>query len=239
MNSSYSSQALDIGEIPVSEIEVDERATFITRTYAHLLGAIALFAGIEVALFKSGLADSLIQAMQGRWILVFAGFVIVSWIASHAAARARSLPVQYMALLAFVALEAVIFVPILWIADRVAGGELIANAAIVTMGGFAGLTFIAFTTRKDFSFLGGVIRFGMFAAVLAIVAGLFFGFHLGTGFSILMVLLAGAAILYDTSNVLHHYPKDRYVAASLALFASVAMMFYYVLRIFIAMQSDD
>ena len=52
-----------------------------------------------------------------------------------------------------------------------------------------------------------------------------------------MVGLAGGAILYDTSNVLHHYPQDRYVGASLALFASVALMLWYVLRLFMA--SDD
>jgi FtsH-binding integral membrane protein len=49
-----------------------------------------------------------------------------------------------------------------------------------------------------------------------------------------MVALAGGAILYDTSNVLHHYPEDRYVAAALELFASVALMLWYVLRLFLS-----
>ncbi len=49
-----------------------------------------------------------------------------------------------------------------------------------------------------------------------------------------MIGLAGAAILYDTSKVLRDYPEDRYVAASLQLFASVALMFWYVLRLFMS-----
>jgi FtsH-binding integral membrane protein len=49
-----------------------------------------------------------------------------------------------------------------------------------------------------------------------------------------MVGLAGAAILYDTSNILQRYPEDRYVGAALQLFASVAMMFWYMLRIFMS-----
>ena len=49
-----------------------------------------------------------------------------------------------------------------------------------------------------------------------------------------MIGLAGAAILYDTSNVIHHYREDRYVAAALQLFASVALMFWYVLRLFMS-----
>jgi FtsH-binding integral membrane protein len=46
-----------------------------------------------------------------------------------------------------------------------------------------------------------------------------------------MVALAGASILYNTSNVLLHYPEDRYVGAALQLFGSVALMFWYVLRL--------
>ena len=56
----------------------------------------------------------------------------------------------------------------------------------------------------------------------------------GVFFSVALIAFAGAAILYDTSNVIHHFPEDRYVAASLELFASVALMFWYVLRLFIA-----
>jgi FtsH-binding integral membrane protein len=47
-----------------------------------------------------------------------------------------------------------------------------------------------------------------------------------------MVAFAGAAILYETSNILHHYRPNQHVAASLSLFASVALLFWYVLRIF-------
>jgi FtsH-binding integral membrane protein len=86
--------------------------------------------------------------------------------------------------------------------------------------------------RKDFSFLGGILRWAGVLALLAVVGGVIFGFHLGMFFSLAMVAVAGAAILYDTSNVIHHFPEDRYVAAALELFASVALMFWYLLRIF-------
>jgi hypothetical protein len=138
-----------------------------------------------------------------------------------------------MALGGFVVAEAIIFVPLLYIANSVAPG-MITSAALVTLAGFGGLTAIAFTTRKDFSFLGGLLRWGIMLALVLIVASVIFGLHLGTIFSVAMVGLAGAAILYDTSNVLHHYPEDRYVGAALQLFASVAMMFFYVLQIFLS-----
>jgi len=71
-------------------------------------------------------------------------------------------------------------------------------------------------------------------AMVAIVASLIFGFELGTWFSVAMIGFAGAAVLYDTSNIMHHYPQDRYVAASMALFASIAMMFWYILQFFMS-----
>ena len=49
-----------------------------------------------------------------------------------------------------------------------------------------------------------------------------------------MIALAGGWILYDTSNVMLHFPEDRYVGASLQLFASVALMFWYVLMLFMS-----
>lgn len=217
----------------VSQLDVGARATFITRTYTHLFGAIAAFTLIEVALFQSGLAERLASAMLGTsWLLVLGGFVLVSWIASRAAHSARTLAVQYLALVGFVVAEALVFVPLLWIAFAYAPGA-IQSAAVVTLGGFAGLTFIAFWTRKDFSFLGAVLRWVGLGALAMIVAGVFFGFQLGTWFSVGMVVFAGAAILYDTSNVLLHFPEDRYVGAALQLFSSVALLFWYVLRIFI------
>ena len=122
--------------------------------------------------------------------------------------------------------------PLLYIADRYAPGA-ISSAAWCTGAGFAALTAIAFWGGKDFSFLGTLLRWGGFCALGAIVASVIFGFELGTFFSVAMVAFAGGAILYDTSNIIHRYPETRYVSAALELFASVALMFWYVLRLFI------
>jgi FtsH-binding integral membrane protein len=216
---------------PVAALGSDTRAAFLTRTYLHLFGAILLFAGIEVALFKSGLAYPIAQAMLGvSWLVVLGGFVVVSWFASRAAHRAESPAAQYAALGGFVIAQALIFVPLLAIAFTQFPGA-INSAAWVTLLGFSGLTAVVVLTGKDFSFLGGLLKWAFIVALVAIVAGVLFGFELGTWFSVGMIALAGAAILYDTSNVLHHYPEDRHVAAALELFASVALMFWYVLRL--------
>ncbi len=219
--------------VPVAQRSVETRSTFINRTYNHLMGAIVGFTLFEVWLFSSGLAEPIANAMSGSWLLVLGGFMLVSWLATRLAHKSESLAAQYAGLAAMVVAYGVLFAPMLYIANSMANG-VIQSAAGVTLLGFMGLTAVAFTTRKDFSFLSGMLRWGGILALLSIVAGVVFGFQLGTWFSVAMVGFAGAAILYDTSNVLHHYPEDRYVAAALQLFASVAMMFWYVLRIFMS-----
>ena len=220
------------GTIAAGHPLVAARGQFILRTYNHLLAAIAGFTLLEVLYFKSGVAETMARAMLGvNWLFVLGGFVVVSWVASRFAHRAQSLSAQYAGLGLLVLAESIIFVPLLYVANYYADGGVIESAALITLVGFAGLTAIVFWTRKDFSFLRSVLLWGGAVALLAIVGGALFGFALGTWFSVAMVALAGAAILFDTSRVLLHFPEDRYVAASMELFASVALMFWYVLRL--------
>jgi FtsH-binding integral membrane protein len=219
---------------PVGSLDASSRARFISRTYGHLFAAIAAFTGIEVFLFSTGVAEPMAEAMLSRsWLLVLGGFMIVGYFASWAAARATSPAAQYAALGAYVLAEAIIFVPLLVMADRFAPGA-ISSAAVVTLIGFAGLTAIAVSSGKDFSFLGVFLKWGGIVALLLIVGSVLFGFELGTFFSVAMVAFAGGAILYSTSKILRTYPEDRYVSAALELFGAVALMFWYVLRLFMS-----
>lgn len=221
----------------VAEADERSRARFIARTYTHLLGAIALFVLTEYVLFATGAAITITEfVVQTSWLLILGAFMLVGWLASRTAYNSKSRPMQYLALIGFVIVEALIFAPLLLIAEISVGGGVIGSAALVTLVGFLALTGVVYVTRKDFSFLGAVLRWVGIGALLLIVAGVVFGFELGTFFSVGMVIFAGAAILYDTSNILHHYPEDRYVGASLSLFASMALMFWYVLQLF--MSSD-
>lgn len=222
------------GEMAIRGMAVDARATFISRTYAHLFGAILGFTAIEVVLFQTGMAEPIARALLGvNWLIVLGLFMVVGWFGTRAAHTATTPGAQYAALIAFVVAESIIFVPLLFIANLQAPGA-IQSAALMTLLGFSALTGIVFVTRRDFSFLRTAVMWGGMLAILAIVGAVIFGAELGTWFSVAMVGLAGAAILYDTSNVLHHYPEDRYVGAALQLFASVALMFWYILRIFMS-----
>ncbi|MEQ8635798.1 Bax inhibitor-1/YccA family protein [Gimesia maris] len=217
-----------------------ERAAFIRKTYMHLTGAIFAFMGLEFILFSNkALVEGMMGAIGGNWWLVLIAFMAASWVASAMASSAKSLAVQYAGLGLYIVAEALIFVPILYIATQFANPTVIPIAAIITLCIFGGLTAYVFVTGADFSFMGGFLTIAGLAAIGIAIGASLFGFSLGIWFAAAMVILLSGYILYDTSNILHHYSTDQYVSASLALFASVATLFWYVLRIVMMFTSDD
>ncbi|HAT20926.1 MAG TPA: permease [Verrucomicrobiales bacterium] len=224
----------------------DVRATFIRRTYGHLAAAVGAFVLIEFLLFQIPGIDDKVMGILARspfsWLIVLGGFMVVSWLANKWALTSASKGMQYAGLSLYVVAQAVIFLPLLLLAASprfLNAPEIIGQAAVITGTMFAGLTLIAFTTRKDFSFLGGILKVGFLVALGIIVASIFMGFSLGLLFSGAMVLLASISILYSTSNIIHHYGTEQYVAAALGLFASVALLFWYVLRILMILRGND
>ena len=225
----------------VATVGVDERVAFIRRTYAHLAAAIGVFVLSCFILVKSDIALPLTEfavAGQWNWLMFLGAFMLVSWVADKWARSDTSQSMQYLGLVVYTLAEAVIFTPLLYIAATYAPASTIPMAAVITLAMFAGLTATVFITKKDFSFLRGALGLGMMGAFGLIIAGAIFGFTLGLVFSFAMVLLASGYILYYTSQVLAHYRPTQHVAAALALFSAVALLFWYVLQIVMSMSRD-
>ncbi|MBL8797427.1 MAG: US12 family protein [Planctomycetia bacterium] len=231
------SYGYDLG-IPAAQAQADERATFIRRTYGHLavaiLGFVALTAGLCSIPGIEGFIAKMTQS-QISWLVVMGMFMFVSWIAERWAQSNTSLGMQYAGLALYVVAQSIVFLPLIYIAAFLIKDQtVLPTAGILTLGVFGGLSTAVLVTKKDFSFLGPILSVAGWLALAFIVAAVIFGFSLGLIFSFAMVAFASAAILYQTSNVLHYYPTNMYVAAALALFAAVALLFWYILRILIA-----
>jgi FtsH-binding integral membrane protein len=215
----------------------EARATFIRRTYAHLAGAVLAFTLLELVVFQTGVAERFVESMFSGGnvgiLVMLVAFVGAGWLAQYWARANMPLHMQYLGLGLYVVVEAVIFIPLLYVATKIGDPKILPNAALLTLGLFFGLTAVTFVSGKDFSFLGPIICIGCFIAMAVVLAAILFGFTLGLVYSAAMIILAAAAILYSTSNVMHHYRTDQYVGAALDLFAAVALLFYYILRILI------
>ncbi len=224
---------------PVIHADEQTRSQFLVRVYQHLALAVVAFMAIEGLLFVSGIAEGIYNFLASSggfaWLLILGGFTIVNVIASRSAHQLGNPSAQYGALFAMAGAEALIFAPFLYYvfySPSIDGTTSVVSAAIVTAVGFAALTAVAMTTRRDLSFLRPMLMWGFIAALGLIVTAVIFGFELGPLFSVAMIALAGASILYQTQQIVRRYPEWAYVGAAVSLFASLMLMFWYVLQLF-------
>lgn len=242
---SYADANVWSGQRFVIDAPVDARVAFIRRTYFHLAVAVAAFIALISALLTIPAVEGIARtALAGRfsWLVLMFGFMGAAYVAQYWAANATSKAMQYAGLSLYVVAEAIIFVPIMLAAkslEQTTGTAIVWPAGLITLIVFGGLTAIVFISKQDFSFLRTFLFAAGWASVGVVVFAVFFQFNLGVLFSGAMVLLASGWILYDTSNVMSHYRTDQHVAAALALFASVALLFWYILRIVMAFSSRD
>ena len=228
----------------VATVGVNERVAFLRRTYAHLAGAIVAFTGLTYLLVTSDFGPKFTAWMYGdgrgfnlNILLVFGGFILSGFIAEKLARSETSPALQYLGLALEVTAFAVLLTPMLFIAAYYVKDEyIIHKAGLFTLLIFGGLTATVFMTRKDFSFLRGILMIGSFAAFGLIIASMIFGFHLGTIFSVAMIVLMAGWILYQTSLLMAYFRPSNHVAAALMLFSTIATLFLYVLRLLMSLR---
>ena len=229
----------DVDLRPAIQFDETTRGDFVVRVYQHLLGAIAAFVAIEAMFINLGISERIYDFVASggglTWLLILGGFMAGQWIVTNAAMDLLNPQRQYMALLGSAALYAVLFAPMMHYFFEIAdGGETsVMAAALITAVGFSGLTLVAFVTRKDLSFLRPIVMYGFIVALALIVGAVIFGLSLGVWFSVAMIGLSGAAILYQTQTIVREFPVVAHVGAALALFSSVTTLFYYVLTLFV------
>ena len=223
--------------VPVASLSDEAKVAFYKKTYSHVAGGVLAFFIAEYLLLQStALVEFMLSMTQGwRWLIMLGGFMFMTNYAESSAMKTTDKNKQYIAFGLYVIAEAIIFIPIIYIAMAYSGGmELLNQAAIVTLSLFSGLTAVVFVTKKDFSFLKSAITIGFFIALGLIIAGALFGFDLGLWFSVGMCLLAAGAILYQTSNLIKNYTNEQYIPAAIGLFASLMLLFWYVIQIFLS-----
>jgi len=218
--------------IPVGVQSPQVRADFMRRVYGRLVAGVAAFVLIEAYLFASGLAFAITRfVFSTSWLLILGGFMVVSWLSNSLTMRASSPAAEWGGYLLLIAANALIFAPMLVIADAQVPGT-VAAAGQYAVGGFIILSVIAHRSARDFTWLGATLRWFGVLALVAIVLAVLTGSALGTWFSLAMIGFAGAAILYETQVILRDTPPGRETAAAMALFSSLALLFWYVLRLF-------
>ena len=229
---------------PVAEASVETRLGFLRRVYGWMTAALAL-TGVGAAVsIQSGLTTQLL--LRGGFVSSI--IVFVAWIGlAYLVQRVRHTPVvNVIAFGAYAAFTGFVISSLVLIAMffAQAGGHdsmhYVWQALGLTAITFGGLTVYTFFTKRDFSFLSGILFVGLLALIGLGIINIFVQSSVfALGISFLGVLIFCGYILYDTQKIMREYPANEHVAGAMQLFLNFVLLFTHILRILLLLASGN
>jgi FtsH-binding integral membrane protein len=218
---------------------VNERMGFIRRTYLHLLGEIGAVGLVTWITLQTPALSRIAVGLLSNMLFYFAAFFGVALVSRKLMAGERSAATQYVGAGLWVVLLGLLVAPLAMIVHAKTGSyDILGRGFLLTGCVFGGLSAYVFTTKKDFSFLGGALSMASLLLLGVAVISVFLGWGGGSPvWSILWVVLLGGWVLYDTSQVLHHRRVGQHVAASVDLLVDFVYLFIHI--VLLLMRSRD
>ena len=200
----------------------DSSRKVLRNTYALLgltLAFSALVAGAAMALKLP--APGLIVTLVGFFGLMF-------WV-NKTAHKAQGL----LAVFAFTGFLGYTLGPTLSAVLAMPQGSAIVTQALGTTAlAFLGLSAVALTTKRDFSFMGSFLMIGCLVAFALSLGAIFFSIPaLSLAVCAMVVLLMSGMILFETSRIVHG-GETNYVLATVSLYLSLYNLFSALLALF-------
>lgn len=120
-----------------------------------------------------------------------------------------------------------------------AGPAIVTNALASTALAFIGMSAIAWTSKRDFSFMGSYLLIGTLVALALGLGAMFFEIPaLSLAVSGLVVLLMCGMLLFETSRIVHG-GETNYILATVSLYTSLYNLFTSLLTLFGFGSSDE
>lgn len=222
--------------MPVAQLSTDERLDFIRKTYSLFMGGIlfALLVGWATLNIESVFVASMMLRQN-----IIVGLLLLFGLCIGAQAVSRVPVLNLAALFTFAGFMGFFLTPLLWMFESRFPG-IVGQAGGLTVLAFGSLTAYAFISKKDFSFLGGLLFVGLVMLILGGLANMFFFKSSLASYAMAWVglLLFSGYVLYDTSNIMRTHDRNEYVSAALGLFINFINMFLSILRILAGSRSD-
>jgi FtsH-binding integral membrane protein len=208
----------------VAYAPADVRADFIRKVYQ--LFFTSLLATVAVGAFCT--QPTVLPGMLAMLPALLIGGLIVGFIMAFAR---RTTGVNVALLYLYAAIQGAIVGPILTLVERAAPGIPL-QAAILTATAFGGLSLYVLHTKKDFSYLGGMLFVSLLGLLVAGIVMFFVQIPLlSTVYSLLGVLIFCGYILYDTSVIMTRLGPEEAVAGAISLYLDFINLFWFILRL--------
>ncbi|KAJ2808869.1 hypothetical protein H4R20_000562 [Coemansia guatemalensis] len=111
--------------------------------------------------------------------------------------------------------------------------SMVLQALVITLGLFAVLTLFTMQSRYDFSQLGPILFFSLWAIILVGFVQIFFPFS--KTFDLVVAVVTAVVfcgyIMYDTHQIMERLSPDEYIVGSVRLYLDVVNLFLAILRI--------
>jgi modulator of FtsH protease len=194
----------------------------LRNTYA-LLSMTLLFSALTAALSMS------IATGPGTYLLSVGGAFLLIWLVLPRTAKTGA---GIAVVFAITGLLGFSLGPILnQYLTMTNGSEIIMTALGGTGVIFLGLSGYALTTRRDFSFIGGMLFVGLVVILIAALANIFLAIPaMSLAISAIVILLFSGFILYDTSRIIHG-GETNYIMATVSLYLSIFNIFINLLNL--------
>jgi modulator of FtsH protease len=207
---------------PTNAASVEASRRVLRNTYALLAMTLLFSAGVAVATLAFELpAPGLILTLVGYFGLLFAVYKLQN--------SGWALPAVF-ALTGFMGYT---MGPLLTHSLALPGGTQTITLALGATGAtFLALSSYVLVSRRDFSFIGGVLFAGMVIALIAGIAAFLLQMPaLGLAVSAMVALLSAGLILFETSRIVNG-GETNYVIATVSLYVSVFNLFTSLLSLF-------
>jgi FtsH-binding integral membrane protein len=206
------------------------RMGFVRKVYGILAVQLLITAGFTTLTFDKTFRDFFFYNIGLFYACMFTTIVIMFSLLCFRGV-AKTVPINYILLILFTVCESYMVATI----SAFNPPEIVITAALMTATIVIALTIYAFTTKTDFTLLGGFIF--MFTAIM-LFWGIFimiFGFFLYTLYCVLGVILFGIYLIFDTQLILGkfglEYSIDDYILAALNIYIDIIQMFLYILQL--------
>lgn len=242
---------------PVSAGTVSERLAFLKRVYSWmtaglivcgLSAAISVESGITMKYLIRPMFDgtSGFSRFMSHILMFVALYATMSWAykARHKATMNTVAFAAFAGMLGFMISDVIFVALIVSGADANTGailasggmpaldGSLVYQALGATVAMFMGLTVVAFTSKKDFSFLKGILTAALFGLIALMVINIFVqSSAFSMGITLLGIVIFSGYILHDTQKIMRKYPSNEHVAGAITLFYDFVMLFVFILRL--------
>lgn len=211
----------------VAQSPVDVRMEFLRKTYGLFLAGLICSMLVCTATFTN---HSLLVLSASMPFILRLVLMVGLVIGAQAASRIEGL--NYALLFTFTGAMGFIIAPVLYVYNITQPG-IVMQAGLLTTITFSALTAYVFVSKKDFSFLGGLLFVGLIGLVLGGFANLLLFHSPLTSYFMAWVgvFIFSGYVLYDTSNIMRRYDSRAYCSAALSLFLDFFNMFLYILQI--------